>query len=203
MKIYITHYTPLIERKENIINQLKIYNIDNYEFIEVYDRENLTNANIVKFSHITLSETSLFLKHIEIYKKYVDNNKNELVIVLEDDAIFVDNFKEKLDIYVQELEKINDWDVIFTADCCNLHIKSVKEKLFYSSNGSRGTCMYILNVGVCKKLLNIIDIETSINKPIDHWFNLIQHKYNLKYYWSEPILVKQGSEIGIFNSAIR
>ena len=63
--------------------------------------------------------------------------------------------------------------------------------------------MYILNVGVCKKILNIIDIEPSINKPIDHWFNLIQHKYNLKYYWSEPVLVKQGSEIGIFNSAIR
>ena len=63
--------------------------------------------------------------------------------------------------------------------------------------------MYILNVGVCKKIMDIIDIEPYIYETIDHWFNLIQHKYNLKYYWSEPILVKQGSEIGIFNSAIR
>ena len=201
MKIYITHYTPLTIRKENIIKQLNMYNIENYEFIEQYDRENLTESDIRKFSNIKLSEISLFLKHIEIFKKEVDNN--EIIIVLEDDAIFVDNFKEKLNIYIQELEKINDWDVIFSADCCNLHIQSVKEKLFYKSNGSRGACMYILNVGVCKKILNIIDIETSINKPIDHWFNLIQHKYNLKYYWSEPVLVKQGSEIGIFNSAIR
>jgi len=201
MKIYINHYTPLTSRKENIINQLKMYNIEDYEFIEKYDREDLKQDDIKKFSGIKLSEISLFLKHIEIFKKELDNN--EKIIVLEDDAIFVDNFKEKLDIYIKELEKINDWDVIFSADCCNLHIQSVKEKLFYKSNGSRGTCMYILNAGVCKKILKIIDIEKCINKPIDHWFNLIQHKYNLKYYWSEPILVKQGSEIGIFNSAIR
>jgi GR25 family glycosyltransferase involved in LPS biosynthesis len=202
MKFYITHYKPLTSRKENIINQLKMYNIEDYEFIEKYDREDLKQDDIKKFSDIKLSEISLFLKHIEIFKKELDNN--EIIIVLEDDAIFVDNFKEKLDIYIKELEKINDWDVIFTAECCNLHIKNiVKEKLFYASNGSRGTCMYILNIGVCNKLINIIKNEAYINKSVDHWFNLIQHKYNLKYYWSEPILVKQGSEIGIFNSAIR
>lgn len=201
MKIYITHYTPLKERKENIIKQLNLYGINNYEFIEVYDRDILTKEDLDKFSHITLSETSLFLKHIEIFKK--ESNNNEVVIVLEDDAIFVDNFKEKLDKYIEELKNLNNWDVIFTAECCNLHIKNiVKEQIFYSSNGSRGTCMYILNVDVCKKILNIIDNEIKICKPIDHWFNLIQIKYYLNLYWSEPTLVHQGSEIGIFKSQV-
>ena len=54
------------------------------------------------------------VKHIEIFKKELDNN--EIIIVLEDDAIFIDNFKEKLDIYIKELEKINDCHLIFTAD---------------------------------------------------------------------------------------
>jgi GR25 family glycosyltransferase involved in LPS biosynthesis len=200
MKIYITHYTPLTIRKKNIIRQLKTNNIDNYEIIEKHDREKLTQIDIKKFSGIKLSETSLFLKHIEIFKKEVNNN--EIVIVLEDDAIFVDKFKEKLYTYIKELEKKKNWDVIFTGDCLNLHIKADKENLFYPTNMSRGTCMYILNVGVCKKLLDIINIEKNINQAIDHWFNLIQKKYNLKYYWSEPVLVKQGSELGIYKSSI-
>jgi GR25 family glycosyltransferase involved in LPS biosynthesis len=200
MKIYITHYTPLIIRKKNIIRQLKSYNIDNYEIIENHDREKLTQNDIKNFSRIKLSEISLFLKHIEIFKKEINNN--EIVVVLEDDAIFVDNFKEKLHTYIKELEREKNWDIIFTGDCLNLHARVQKEKLFYPTNRSRGTCMYILNVGVCKKLLNIVNIEKNINEAIDHWFNAIQQKYNLKYYWSEPVLVKQGSELGIYKSSI-
>ena len=67
--------------------------------------------------------------------------------------------------------------------------------------------MYILNIGICNKLLNIFNEETSnnntINKPIDHWFNQIQSKYNLKYLWSEPTLVSQGSETKLFTSSLR
>lgn len=34
-KVFIVHYTPLIERKKNIITQLESFGITNYEFIEV------------------------------------------------------------------------------------------------------------------------------------------------------------------------
>ena len=34
MKFFITHYTPLVDRKENIILQLEKYGIIDYEFIE-------------------------------------------------------------------------------------------------------------------------------------------------------------------------
>ena len=122
--------------------------------------------------------------------------------MIEDDAIFVDNFKDKLEIYLDKLANM-EWDIVFSGECCNLHVKSEPNKIFYESNGSRGTCMYILNRGVCKKLHDIINNEIYITKPIDHWFNDMKIKYNLKYYWSEPTLVYQGSEIGIFNSAIR
>jgi len=64
MKFFVTHYTPLIERKAHIIEQFQKYNITNYTFIETYDRENLKQSDLNKFSHIRLSEISLFLKHI-------------------------------------------------------------------------------------------------------------------------------------------
>jgi GR25 family glycosyltransferase involved in LPS biosynthesis len=199
MKLFITHYTPLASRKQNIIKQLNEAGIYDYEFIETYDREQLNKSDIEKFSQIKLSEISLFLKHIEIFKKELD----DIVVVLEDDAILVDNFKDKLDKYLNKLKNMN-WDIVFSGECCNLHIHKIdSNNIFYESNGSRGTCMYILNKGICKKINDIVLMENKIIKPIDHWFNDMKPKYNLKYYWSEPTLVLQGSEVGIFNSAIR
>jgi hypothetical protein len=63
--------------------------------------------------------------------------------------------------------------------------------------------MYILNKGVSSKINKIFNNEIFINKSIDWWFNIINPKYNLKYLWSEPTLVSQGSEIGIYKSSIR
>ena len=99
-----------------------------------------------------------------------------------------------------------DWDILFSGDCCNLHIDGYKMsdvKHIYNKSGSRGTCMYVLNKGVCKKLKDIISSETNICEPIDHWFNYAILKYGLRSFWSEPALVSQGSEMGIFKSAIR
>ena len=62
IKFFITHYTPLVERKQNMIQQLEKYGITNVEFIENYDRELLTDQDICKFASIKMSEISLFLK---------------------------------------------------------------------------------------------------------------------------------------------
>lgn len=69
MKLFITHYRPLILRKQNIIKLLNNANITDYEFIESYDREQLTNVDLEKFSQINLAEISLFLKIL----KYLRN----------------------------------------------------------------------------------------------------------------------------------
>ena len=106
MKIFITHYTPLTHRKNNIIKLLEKSNITDYEFIETYDRELLNKTDIEKFSQIKISEISLFLKHIEIFKKEID----DIVVILEDDAILVDNFKDKLENYLN-ISKSIEWDI--------------------------------------------------------------------------------------------
>jgi len=41
MKIFVIHYTKLTKRKPHIIRQFNTYNITNYEFVEVFDKENL------------------------------------------------------------------------------------------------------------------------------------------------------------------
>lgn len=198
MKLYITHYTPLKERKQNIIQALEHARITDYEFIETYDRETLTSTDIAKFTNVTLAEISLFMKHVEIFRKETD----DIVVVLEDDAILVDGFKEKLEAYVRELESM-EWDVAFTGECCQLHKKREPGRVFYESTGSRGGCMYLLNHGVNRKFRIFFETEPRVYYAIDHWFNRMHEKYPLKYFWSEPTLVHQGSEIGMYASTIR
>lgn len=88
MKVYITHYTPLRERKHHIIQSLNAAGITDYEFIETYDRERLTYYDIKNFSDIKLSEISLFMKHVEVFRKQTD----DIIVVLEDDALLVNGF---------------------------------------------------------------------------------------------------------------
>ena len=198
MKIYITHYTPLVERKKNLIQALENADITDYEFIETYDREKLTATDIAKFSNVNLAEISLFMKHVEIFRKETD----DIVVVLEDDAVLVEGFKEKLEAYVCELETM-EWDVAFTGECCHLHKPSNAGRVFYESTSSRGACMYMLNRGVNHKLHTMFETEPRVYYAIDHWFNRMREKYPLKYLWSEPTLVHQGSEIGLYSSTVR
>lgn len=205
MKFYIVHYTVLTERKIHIINQLKNAGIDDYEFIKTFDKEYIQlHPLFSKFSSnsINNAEKSLFLKHTEVFNKNKNNN-NDIIIVFEDDAILTDQFLHKLNIYMENQPK--EWDILFTGECSNIHdINSNDNQIFYRSNGSRGSCMYILNTHTSALLSNIINNDKEIiNKPIDHWFNYIRKKYNLIYYLSEPTLVSQGSEKSLFSSSIR
>ena len=71
MKYFITHYTPLKDRKEHIKKLLNNAEIINYEFIETYDREQLNKDDLLKFSLIfpeSLLYIFLELKHIPILK---------------------------------------------------------------------------------------------------------------------------------------
>ena len=192
MKIFINHYTPLVYRKTHMINQLNNHGITDYEFIEQYNKEDICNHSLFeKFSSSRLNsaEISLFIKNVEIFNKQID----DIVVVFEDDLILTDDFLEKLNMYLQKLP--TTWDVLFTCELSNIHANNIiPNQIFYKSNGSRGTGMYILNKHTSKLFSDICNFEIVFNKPIDHWFNWILKIYNLNYYFSEPTLCYQGSE---------
>jgi GR25 family glycosyltransferase involved in LPS biosynthesis len=160
----------------------------------------LTEEDINKFENISLSELSLFLKHVEIFKTVPDD---EMVVVFEDDAVLHKKFINCLQSCLSDLEN-EEWDVLFCGECVNLHSNPEYGKRVCKSDGSRGPCMYVLNAGVAKRLYDIFLNQSKIRDQIDWWFNNIEKNTGnkLRYYWSEPTLVLQGSEIGMFSSAI-
>jgi hypothetical protein len=54
-----------------------------------------------------------------------------------------------------------------------------------------------------EKIVNYFNSVDNIDSPIDHWLNVPIKELNLKVYWMEPNIVKQGSETNVYKSSIR
>ena len=220
IKIFVLHYSKLFDRKQYILYQFEKYNITNFEFIEKYDKDEITEEESNIFhSQFKKSSMSLSLKHFYVYKEIADKYDNALI--LEDDAILCDNFLEKLNLYISKIP-IN-YDMLFIGDGCNLHIekhnlitgKYIYPKCLYPTewggNGAtRCTDSYIISKKCANKLNEYIQNiknknnsnnnsnNSKINLPIDWWLNNAARDNNLIVYWAEPTIVTQGSENGKF-----
>ena len=215
MKIFVVHYAKLVERRQNMVKQLLINDLE-AEFVTQYDKDKLSNIDKNKFtSKCSSPAISLALKHLFCYREITD--KYKYALVLEDDAIFDNKFKEKLDNYMSQLP--DDWDMLFIGDGCNLHIpynivknsntnvfKKCLEPTFWGGNGAtRCTDSYLISKKCASKIIEYIDvitIDNPIDNAIDWWLNDICRKYGFNVYWAEPTIVSQGSETGMYKSTL-
>ena len=223
IKIFIIHYTPLKERFTIMNNQLKKENTS-YEFIIEQDREKMTEKELSIFDieKVKLSMCSNISKHILSYHKIVNSDYN-YNLILEDDVIILDNFKENLNKYLNELPK--DFDMLFIGNGCNLHIKKELLKnnkhIYLKDNksfkqgardatrncdgSSRCSDSYIISKKCCIKIIehvkNINESSDIINVNSDWWLNKLIRLYDFKVYWAEPTIVTQGTQNGTYNSS--
>lgn len=200
MKFYVTHYTPLSSRLTHMISQLENAGIHDYHFILSKDRESLTKEELSKFNKLSPGEISLFYKHMEIYKNAPEN---EIIVIFEDDSCLCVDFLKYLYICLNELQNEEQWNALFAGDCANLHCQPEPGRMVKRTDGTRATGLSILNSGTGKQLYDIFTKEEKIDLPIDWWLSEIAPKNNLRYYWSEPPLVMQGSANGTFSSSLR
>lgn len=213
MKTYVIHYTPFVKRKLFMEQQLKKYGIG-AEYITDYDKEDLTENDLLKFEtklpYLTLPAISVCCKHIQSWRK-VANENLDYALILEDDAIFCDDFDVKSNEYLMELP--NDFDMLFIGTCCNLHIRKWElregQHIYLKSNNPRRGCAgasrcadsYLVSKKCVHAIIKYIDTDSYIvNNTIDHWLNDIMRDLNLKVYWAEPPIVSQGSVSGKFES---
>ena len=209
MKIFVLHYSALTERKKHVLNEFRKHNITDFEFVEAYDKDQLTETERNLFSEDTKRTLmSIHLKHIHVYREIAEKYDNALIF--EDDVILSDNFMEKLTKYLSQIP--TDADLTFIGGSCNLHIepyriepnKYIYEKGLYPTGwGGNGAtrCVdsYIVSKKCAKKLCDYIDnMECKINLIVDFWLNMVARELELKVYWAEPTLVEQGSHTGLF-----
>ena len=106
-KIFIVNLKKDKERRTHIINQLTRQKINNYEIIDAVNGNEFDENEIKKntFANkmginpwntkMSPSQIGCALSHIKIYKKFIKTNY-DYALILEDDAIFIESFHDKL-----------------------------------------------------------------------------------------------------------
>lgn len=204
-KIYIVHYTPLTDRNFFQKKQLSKLNINNYIFIEKYDKENLIKKDICKFNKLRLSQISVFKKFMYVMS-LIQQSNYKYNLIFEDDVILNKNFVKSYEKGLKELP--DDYDILSIGSAHGFHITKKqgrrKDKLIYKRNinlnATRGTDSLLFSKKCAEKILNFFNCTDKINLPVDFWFNYVVKKLKLNVYWMEPTIVVQGSTTGLFKS---
>lgn len=217
MKIHVIHYDKLTDRKKVLEDKLRENNMSAewliqsgfYEqnFIDkyyAYDKNEwkrkvrIANRPII-YRTLTRSEVHLTINHFLVGEKII-NGEDEFALVLEDDAMLVDDFKEKLDEVIEQLQN-TDWDIVFLDFLGAKPPKVEKLTLLPKRNDYDyyGTCAYLIKKSSWIKILNTDDKFTL---PIDEEYKYRINSLGLKTTWVVPPLVKQSSldESGSTNS---
>lgn len=205
-QIYISHYEKLTDRKvyfDKVISTNTIFKgaqvvASNDEI----DKQVLLNNSYVDdrtvWHGLKNSEICIAEQMFKIYRLIAKSN-NDLCLILEDDFVLTENFNHYLNEFLNNLP--NDFDCIFMSSCCDLKPKhnNVVNKYFYEEETSRCTTAYLIKKETCEKILSI----ANYTAPIDWHLNFIKVKLGLKFYWTDPIIVLQGSEKDIYKSNLR
>lgn len=221
-KIYVVHYTKLVERRQKLSGIFRQHGLT-AEYIFDHDKEQLTEETLKAFytpseenynntilkaygahsdSYRTLNdaEISCTLKHYVAIQK-IGRNCQDYGLVFEDDVLLVDDFVTKFNLYLEKTP--SDWDAVFMGSCCDLKLSdgSNPDQIAYLKDHPASKCGdgYLLRSDLARKI-------TKTMKPfntISDWelgYQLYLH--DAKVYWWEPPLLCQGSETGLFQSTL-
>ena len=193
-KIYIINLDKDTERLNNCINQLKKYNINNYERYSAIYGSKLSNDEI---NIITTDIGKLFasdgmigcgISHINIWKKIVKEGIKK-TLILEDDFILKDDFLNNFNKVIEK-SPIN-YDIIFLSSNI-IHNKNLKlydiDENYYKQLLISQTLGYIITLEGAQNILNYInkvsyhiDVELCFLSLIRNGINIISLKEPLLY----------------------
>ena len=216
-KIYLINLDISNDRLKEINNQNKNLNLNIIRHRAVYgkdiDEKNLIKKRVLDKNHkLNKGAMGCYLSHLGILKKAY-RDKDNIIIVLEDDIIFNKDFKENLEKYYKEVP--DDWDIIYLGGS-RLRGKKISEHVVKgvydiktTSDYNMGTYAMMINKKGVKKLLKVLlpmkyPIDTSIaknNKKFNIYFlnpSIINHNNNFKseiLYLDEKKIVNYNNNI--------
>lgn len=218
-KIFITHYSPLTERKKRLLPIIESFG-NKFEFVEqeptlddlcsMFDFDPYLWRHKIEtvytgnhpFRSMKDSEISLVFKHVLTLKK-IKEEQTQTALILEDDVVFEDNFEENFNKQLDNSP--SDFDFIFPGSGCNLHVPAstiVPGQTSYRKNHPATKCTdsMIVKLSAVERILNSLPTCTL---PWDYELSYQFFINSMKIYWWEPTLIKQGSQIGLYGSEIQ
>lgn len=176
--------------EKNLLDYFSKNNISNFEFKNFYQRDNLTEEikqKYFKLDNLNPAQICITIEHIETYRAICNSceNDNDWYLILEDDAIFCNNFIEKLNNHLENLPSDAEYLDICDYFDTQRFLGFTSNNLWENVNSTRTNCAYLINKKTCEKLLTTI---IPFEKAIDHELNT-----HIKTYWSVESLVHHGS----------
>jgi GR25 family glycosyltransferase involved in LPS biosynthesis len=215
-KIYIVHYTKLIDRKKYLENKLEKLKI-NVEWVDQFDREIVTQKQIdeiyefdatytdIHIDSITsnppirplrISELCNYLSHYYCIQNHIKNDF-DYTLVLEDDVIFENNAFLKVNEILNKMP--SDCDICYLGNGCGLKPSNIEnDKIFYDTSFGIKAADSIIYT---KKAAKFLSEKKRTHRPIDYHINTFRNE--LKIYWVEPPIFLQGSQNGIYKTAVQ
>ena len=229
IKILIIQNPKLIDRRNYLESKIDKFGLTNItEYVFFYDKNNLEESDRNKYEWSTNEDTfikrkkifdiptssiktmnnmeiAITLEHLKCHETIL-NSDYEYGLILEDDVIFLDdNFKNLLDDYISQIDKVIEKNQPFIlyigkglnpSSCVNennIHkrFKQLSDNIYLDNEKhSQYSDSYLINKSACKVLL-----ENSIPFyfAIDWELNYIHKAFNVLSLFSYPQLTVQGS----------
>jgi GR25 family glycosyltransferase involved in LPS biosynthesis len=144
------------------------------------------------------SEIGCTIEHLMAYERLCKSSF-DMAMVLEDDAVLDERFSRRLRRMLEQAPA--GWDFIFLGSCCGLRVPGRRWwQSLYLMNPPRSKCAdsYLISKAAAQRILsNAIPFTLVIDFMLGYWMK----KLDMKCYWCEPPIVRQGSEIGLFSPA--
>lgn len=157
----------------------KLNNFDNVttDIADFYFKLNILNS----------AQICITIEHIETYKEIVNrtsDNDDSWYLILEDDAMFFENFVNDINLYLDNVPQ--DAEYLDISDYFTIRSQNMWER----KDSTRTNCGYLIKRSTCVKLLSTI---VPFEYPIDHELNKQLKMHNIKTYWSNKSLIHHGS----------
>jgi len=203
--IFVLNVKKFTQRRLFMEQQLEKSSL-HAEFILDYDLEDLSEDVITQYftdNSLSKAQMSCAMKHVLALKKIAANN-SQFNLVLEDDAIFAEDFCLGLSRVAQQTDQFPDNKVIYIGSGGNFFTpqsQRIDGQYLYIGPRGRFADSYILDSKTAQKRLDWIATH-KISEPIDNQFEIIDKALDIKIVWLEDPVVEQGSKNGLFDSQL-
>ena len=204
--VYVIHARKYVERSVYMRAHLAQFGIP-YEIIEPFDADQITEVERARWvsrdSTLSPALVSSVFKHIEALRRMVAGNISR-ALIFEDDVVLHPQFNEHLNRFLDEADRFDHPYSVQIGCANNMFVPARLLKPgqhLYPADQVRAADSFIINQSAARRRLEWLE-RNKFFEPADHLYNRTDREMGIRFYWSDPTIVEQGSMNGMFQSTL-
>lgn len=204
--VYVIHARKYVERGLHMRAHLAQFGIP-FEIIELFDADQISEADLKRCvspdSKLSPALVSSVFKHIEALRRMVANGVQR-ALIFEDDVVLHPQFNEHLNRFLDEADRFDHPHSIQIGCANNMFVpKRLLQpgQHLYPADQVRAADSFIINHEAARLRLAWLE-RNKFFQPADHLYNRTDREMGIRFYWSDPTIVEQGSMNGMFQSTL-